>query len=348
MGYEHYNEFIFNKKNRLPIEEGKDYRVPYKRGKETLYYVKTYEASRYLASNDMLPLIFSELPSWASSGKYGLTPFGEADKKGLYEGAKWVISLPKIRTLWDKYTQENNHFFFWIRNDRNIPEEDRKICIVYHYDNFVTCYDAYGNEITVEFPRVIEEAIEDIVQFFTKERLLTHFQLHNGRYDYHGDLTQDILYNFVEDGKFVYPFGVIKGNFKCRKLDLVSLENAPIEVTKNFDCSDNHLTSLKGAPRKVGRTFDCSENNLTSLEGGPQSVGSYYFCGHNKLTTLNGAPSSIPNGSFNCVTNKLTSLEGAPSYVGINFDCLDNPLKTLEGKPTTIIGDFIYDETTLR
>ena len=98
---------------------------------------------------------------------------------------------------------------------------------------------------------------------------------------------------------------VIKGDFNCFALELISLEGCPKEVGGNFRCSGNQLISLKGCLKEVRGYFNCSDNQLTSLEGCPEKIG----------------------GSFNCSENQLTSLEGCPEKVGGNFYCFYNSKK---------------------
>ena len=84
-------------------------------------------------------------------------------------------------------------------------------------------------------------------------------------------LDEDIL-----DGKFIVPFGEVKGAFDCSDCaSLTSLEGAPKEVEGAFECYDcSSLTSLKGAPEKVGDNFDCGSCiNLTSIEDLSKEIG---------------------------------------------------------------------------
>ena len=101
----------------------------------------------------------------------------------------------------------------------------------------------------------------------------------SGKYDFDGDLTSQMLSNFVaEDGDgFTVDFGEVKGDFDCSRLGLTSLKGAPLLVGGDFDCSYNKLTSLKDAPMKVGGNFYSSNNPLTSSKGRPVVGGKSYF-----------------------------------------------------------------------
>ena len=44
---------------------------------------------------------------------------------------------------------------------------------------------------------------------------------------------------------------VIKGDFDCFALKLISLEGSPKEVGGSFNCAYNQLTSLEGCPKKL-------------------------------------------------------------------------------------------------
>ena len=119
----------------------------------------------------------------------------------------------------------------------------------------------------------------------------------SGKYDFDGDVTRQMLSNFVaEDGDgFTVDFG---------------------KVTMDFDCSGLGLTSLKGAPQIVGGSFSCSGNYFTSLKGAPQKVGGYFNCSDNQLTSLEGAP-KVVGGDFNCLRNpNLHSLDGIGEVKG--------------------------------
>ena len=156
--------------------------------------------------------------------------------------------------------------------------------------------------------------LEGVTTKESRESILNKF-LYNpqtNRYDYDGDLDNNILKNFVSEDKdgFTINFGKVTGDFKCLSLNLISLKGAPQEVGGWFSCPNNKLTSLEGAPQKVGGDFYCYNNKLTSLEGAPQKVG----------------------WAFDCSWNQLSSLEGAPREVGGNFKCYSNPnLHSLEG-----------------
>ena len=112
----------------------------------------------------------------------------------------------------------------------------------------------------------------------------------SGKYDFDGDVTRQMLSNFVAEGGdgFTIDFGEVKGNFDCSELGLTSLKGAPLLVYGDFDCSKNKLTSLKDAPMKVGGDFDCSNNNLTSLKDAPMKVGGNFYSSNNPLTSSKG------------------------------------------------------------
>ena len=99
----------------------------------------------------------------------------------------------------------------------------------------------------------------------------------SGRYDFDGDLTSQMLSNFVAEGGdgFTIDFGRISGDVDCSDLGLTSLKGSPSLVDGDFDCSNNKLTSLKDAPMKVGGNFYSSNNPLTSSKGRPVVGGRY-------------------------------------------------------------------------
>ena len=303
------------------LVEGQDYDILYESEDEVLYFVYTYDASRILASNSVEPEMWTEIPYWC--GREEKTDeahaFGHFDSEhgDMKPGAKWCISMQTSNYYWNDY-RPDFHFFFWFRNNPRLGD-NRKVAISVYKETWKVAelYNGADNEIDIELPSYIREAIKNEKKDFKEKefnRIKSKLKLNpqTNRYDYDGDLYRDELINFVSENRdgFLVDFGKITGNFDCSELDLVSLEGAPQKVGGGFICSYNQLTSLKGAPQTVDGDFKCSYNHLTSLKGAPQTVG----------------------GSFNCSDNYLTSLEEAPQKVGGWFDCHNNPnLNSLEG-----------------
>ena len=330
--------------------EGQDYDILYESKNEVLYSVHTYDASRILASNNVEPEIWTKIPSWCGREEFTdeAHAFGHFDSEhgDMKPGAKWCISMQTSDKYWNQYNP-NFHFFFWFRN---IPRlgDNRKIAIGVYKSTWgiALLYNGADNEVNVELPSHITEAIENEKKGFKEKelnKLKSMFTLNpqTNRYDYDGDLNSHILRNFISENRdgFTINFGEVTGNFNCSELNLVSLKGAPQKIGGSFWCFRNHLTSLKGAPQEVGWTFDCSENQLISLEGAPQKVGKDFNCFSNRLTSLEGAPQTV-GGDFDCQSNQLTSLEGAPKEVGGSFNCFNNQLTSLKGAPQKVGKDF--------
>ena len=339
--------------------EGGDYDIAYESDDEVLYFVHTYDASRILASNNVEPEIWTELPFWCGDEEFTdeAHAFGHFDSEygDMKPGAKWCISMQTSNRYWNEYSPEF-HFFFWFRNDDTLGD-NRKIAISVSKSTWEVAelYNGADNKVRMELPSYIMEAIENEWEGYKENNLndiksLFTFNPQTNRYDYDGDLNRHILRNFISENRdgFSIDFGEVTGNFDCSELNLVSLKGAPQIVGEDFYCFKNHLTSLEGAPREVGWTFDCSENQLLSLEGAPQKVTGFFYCFDNQLTSLKGAPQTV-GGSFWCYDNQLTSLEGAPREVGKDFTCSDNYLTSLEGAPQKVGGWFTcYDNPNLR
>ena len=330
--------------------EGKDYDILYESEDEVLYFIYTYDASKILASNSIEPELWTKIPSWCGREEFTdeAHAFGHFDSEhgDMKPGAKWCISMQTSMKYWNKYS-EDFYFFFWFRNNPSL-EDNRKIAISVYKKTWkaVKLYNGADNEIKMELPSYITEAIENEKDLYKEKelnRLKSIFTLNpqTNRYDYDGDLDSSILKNFVSEDKdgFTLNFGKITGNFNCSSLDLVSLKGAPQEVGKSFYCFNSYLSSLEGAPQKVGGSFSCFENQLTSLEGAPQEISGEFDCSFNKLTSLEGAPQKV-GGDFWCNCNQLTSLEGAPQEVGGGFWCYNNRLTSLKGAPQIVGGDF--------
>ena len=354
------------------LVEGQDYDILYESDDEVLYFVYSYEASKILASNNVEPKLWTNLPSWCGKKEFRdeAHAFGYFDSEhgDMKPGAKWCISMQTSNKYWNRYNPDF-HFFFWFRDDDTL-RNDRKIAIEVRKTTWQVAflYNGADNEIEIELPSYIAEAINnEKVGYKEKEanRIKNRLSLNpqTNRYDYDGNLTKEILMNFFvsEDRNgFIVNFGKVTGNFICSDLGLKSLKGAPQTVGESFDCSINQLTSLEGAPQKVGKNFDCSINQLTSLEGAPQKVGKNFNCSYSQLTSLEGAPQKVGGDfycqvnqltslegatkelgkSFYCSNNKLTSLKGAPQKVGERFDCSNNKLISLKGAPQKIGGDF--------
>ena len=335
------------------LVEGKDYDLLLNKGNEQLYVVYTYNASKILASNNVVPKIWTEIPDWC--GKEEFTDeahaFGHFDSEhgDMKPGAKWCISMQTSDRYWNQYSPDF-HFFFWFRNNNRL-RTNKKIAISVYKDTWEVAelYNGADNEIKMELPSYIMKAIDkERKNYKEKElnRLKSMFTLNpqTNRYDYDGNLYRDILSNFVSEDRdgFIINFGKVTGNFDCSIIGLKSLKGAPQEVGGSFDCSWNYLISLEGAPQKVGRNFKCSENQLTSLEGAPQKVSGSFRCYNNQLTSLEGAPTEIDE-DFWCSYNQLTSLKGAPQTIGRDFYCEGNPnLHSLDGIGE-VRGDIFKD-----
>ena len=330
--------------------EGGDYDIAYESEDEVLYFVHTYDASRILASNNVEPEIWTELPSWCGEEEFTdeAHAFGHFDSEhgDMKPGAKWCISMQTSDKYWNQYSPDF-HFFFWFRNNNQL-RTNKKIAIGVYKSTWKVAllYNGADNEIKIKFPSYITEAIENEKDGY-KEKEINIFKSklklnpHTNRYDYDGDLNRGILKNFVSENRygFTINFGKITGNFDCSKLGLTSLKGAPIEVDGSFYCNSNQLTSLKGAPQKVGGDSNCSNNKLISLKGAPIEVGGNFYCFYNHLTSLEGAPQKVGN-DFYCFNNRLTSLKGAPHTIGGEFSCSYNQLTSLEGAPQKVGGDF--------
>lgn len=107
-------------------------------------------------------------------------------------------------------------------------------------------------------------------------------------------------------------FDKVLGNFICKNMDLISLENAPNTVTGNFDCSNNELKNLVGGPKNVYGTYYAMNCNLQSLKG--VFTVKNIDVSNNKLVNLDSEPSSNeqPNlfisGDGNFSNNLINSL----------------------------------------
>ena len=338
------------------LVEGEDYDILYESEYEVLYSVYTYDASRILASNNIEPKIWTEIPDWCGREEFTdeAHAFGHFDSKhgDMKPGAKWCISMQTSDKYWNQYNPDF-HFLFWFRNNNRL-RNNKKVAISVSKNTWEVAelYNGADNEIKIKLPSYITEAIENEREVY-KEKELDKFKSklklnpQTNRYDYDGDLNVNIIKNFISEDKkgFTINFGKVTGYFNCSVLGLTSLKGAPTEVGGDFVCSWNQLTSLEGAPHTVGGNFKCPYNQLTSLKGAPQTVGNltkkigYFSCHHNQLTSLKGAP-QIVGENFNCYRNQLTSLEGAPKEVGKDFDCSWNKLTSLEGAPKEVGNDF--------
>ena len=331
--------------------EGQDYDILYESEDEVLYIVRTYNASKILASNAIEPELWTPIPSWCGEAEKTdrAHAFGYFDSEhgDMKPGAKWCISMQTSDRYWNQYSP-NFQFLFWFRNNPRL-EDNRKIAIELSKSTWEVAllYNGADNEIrTPILPSYIMEVIKSYKKK-EKEKEINRlkstfiFNPQTNRYDYNGDLDADIIKNFVSEDKdgFIINFGKITGRFDCSYLGLKSLKGAPIKVGGDFRCYKNQLTSLEGAPQTVGENFYCYGNKLTSLEGAPKKVGGWFVCYSNQLTSLKGAPQKV-GGSFNCLSNKLTSLKGAPKKVSGSFNCLSNKLTSLKGAPQKVGGDF--------
>ena len=335
------------------LVEGEDYDILCESKNEVLYSVYTYDASRILASNSVEPKMWTKIPDWCGDEEFTdeAHAFGHFDSehKRSKPGAKWCISMQTSDRYWNDYSSDFQ-FLFWFRNKVSL-RNDRKIAISVSKKTWKVAklYNGADNEMYGELPSYIKEAIDKKKDVFEEkekirvDKIKSMFTLNpqTNRYDYDGDIDENIISNFVSEYKdgFTINFGKITGDFNCYGLGLKSLKGAPTEVGGIFDCHWNKLVYLEGAHKKVDSSFDCSNNQLTSLRGAPQKIDGWFDCYNNELTSLNGAPQEV-GGSFSCSWNKLTSLKGAPQTVGGIFNCTYNQLTSLEGAPKVVSGDF--------
>ena len=332
------------------LVEGKDYDLLLNKGNEQLYVVYTYNASKILASNNVVPKIWTEIPDWC--GKEEFTDeahaFGHFDSEhgDMKPGAKWCISMQTSTKYWNRYS-EDFYFFFWFRNNPRL-EDNRKTAIGVSKRTWeiALIYNGADNKVRIELPSYIRKAIDKEKEGYKEKeinRLKSMFTLNpqTNRYDYDGNLGNRTLKNIVSEDKdgFTLNFGKITGEFNCSELGLKSLKGAPQKVGKDFYCNGNRLTSLEGAPTEIGGDFSCNSSQLTSLEGAPKIVGRDFSCTYNQLTSLKGAPQKVGGGFF-CSNNQLTSLKGAPQEIGSSFDCSNNKLTSLKGAPKTVYDWF--------
>ena len=337
--------------------EGEDYDILYESDNEVLYFVRTHDASKILASNSVEPEIWTKIPSWCGREEFTdeAHAFGHFDSEhgDMKPGAKWCISMQTSDRYWNEYSPDF-HFFFWFRNNNRL-RNNRKIAIGVSKSTWQVAllYNGADNKIRTPLPSYITKAIKNEREVYKEKelnRLKSMFTLNpqTNRYDYDGNLNRDKLKNFVSEDKegFTINFGKITGYFDCSYLGLKSLKGAPQEVGGDFYCNNNQLISLEGAPQTVGGDFMCRDNQLTSLKGSPREVGRSFICSWNKLTSLKGAPREVV-GNFYCSDNQLTSLEGAPREVVGNFYCSDNQLTSLEGAPREVGGSFSCSDNQL-
>ena len=309
--------------------EGEDYDILYESEDEVLYSVYTHDASKILASNSVEPKIWTKIPFWCGREEFNdeAHAFGHFDSKhgDMKPGAKWCISMQTSDRYWNQYSPDF-HFFFWFRN--NQLGSNRKIAISVSKSTWeiAEIYNGADNEIKMELPSYIMEAIDKERKNYKKKEInklksIFTFNPHTNRYDYDGDLDRNILKNFLSEDKdgFIINFGKVTGNFDCSIIGLKSLKGAPQEVSGSFDCSWNYLISLEGAPHTVGGDFNCSINQLTSLEGAPTEIDEDFWCSYNQLTSLKGAPQTIGR-DFYCEGNpNLHSLDGIGEVRGDIF-----------------------------
>ena len=359
-----YNDFLsilrplyINDLDPRGLIEGEDYDIIYESDKEVLYSVYTYDASRILASNNVAPEIWTEIPDWCGDEEFTdeAHAFGHFDSEhgDKKPGAKWCISMQTSTKYWNRYS-EDFYFFFWFRNNPRL-EDNRKTAIGVSKRTWeiALIYNGADNKVRIGLPSYIRKAIDKEKEGYKEKeinKLKSMFTLNpqTNRYDYDGNLGNRILKNFVSEDKdgFIINFGKITGEFNCSELGLKSLKGAPQEVGGDFWCDGNQLTSLEGAPTEIGGDFGCNSSQLTSLEGAPKTIGESFYCYNNQLTSLKGAPQKVGGGFF-CYGNNLTSLEGAPRDVDGWFDCYYNCLTSLKGAPTEVGRDFICSDNQL-
>lgn len=163
------------------------------------------------------------------------------------------------------------------------------------------------------------------------------------------DLIQDLHRGYM----FPFPFGEIKGDFRCHDTPLQTLYNGPTKVGGSFVVKYNtHLTSLEYGPTYVGKDYDVSRcKKLQSAKGKAKYIGGEFKCAgcqklpitdqygliYNEQTgrwdsnkTIRFSNKDIIKGHFPC---KLGVIKG-------NFICEScSTLKSLQNGPIRVEGD---------
>ena len=143
--------------------EGEDYDILYESDDEVLYSVYTYDASRILASNNVEPELWTEIPYWCGGEEFNdeAHAFGHFDSEhgDMKPGAKWCISMQTSDEHWSNYIPDF-HFFFWFRNNPRLGD-NRKIAISVDKETWEVAelYNGADNEVEIELPSHINEAI---------------------------------------------------------------------------------------------------------------------------------------------------------------------------------------------
>lgn len=153
-------------------------------------------------------------------------------------------------------------------------------------------------------------------------------------------------------------FDKVLGNFICKNMDLISLENAPNTVTGNFDCSNNYLKNLVGGPKNVYGTYYAMNCELLSLKG--VFTVKNIDVSNNKLVNLDSEPSSNeqPNlfisgdGNFsnNLINNLISNIDIhgefnlSKNYINEDsFEVGDNSLPRLYSNASLIINNQLNE-----
>lgn len=358
--------------NPKGLIEGKDYDIIYedKDKKEIAYVVYTYDASRILASNNVEPKIWTELPYWCGYEEKheGSHAFGYFDEEhgDMKPGAKWCISMQTSDEHWKRGS--DFIYIFWFRKSKRFKEVNRKIAIEVGKDksySFLNVFNGKDDRVYINIPSYIRDSfLKKLKGIEYRLRPQLTYNSSTQRYDYQGSLTPKDLRYFVSEDKrgFSINFGEISGDFDCSDLGLKSLKGAPTTVDGSFKCSYNPLVSLVGSPKivtgdfycscmeeetfslvgspkYVGGDFNCGNNKLFSLKGAPKEVGKDFICNFSRIITLEGLPKKI-GGSISLQGNKLIFLVGSPSRVNGDFDCSYNQLTSLKGAPQYVALDF--------
>lgn len=162
-----------------------------------------------------------------------------------------------------------------------------------------------------------QELISEQEQFpQSKDDLILRLQLQLISLDkctIHDDLSVSVdgSVNLMNKNLTYLPikFKKVKGDFLCRKNQLITLRGSPIEVTGNFDCSNNNITSLRWAPKYVYLSFIASHNKITKIttDCPIDKVSGSFQLDHNLLTKIEYLPKNTKSINFN--GNNLTKFE---------------------------------------
>lgn len=273
------------------LVEGRDYEIVYNKNDIIGYEILTYKASVTIASNNVGPEVWSELPeSYKEAPGYDRNIIKDfpVNEEGLYGGAKWCTAYNHTDEFWNQYTKDVGLKFIYLVG--NIPTgkvaigyypRDRWTRFYHILDNtqYRGFYDTYFKTMPLEFDLL--QNVRSIWNGYNEEITTSEHEVPEVTeianeligYDAEEDSVDFLMHNLFKpnlDGtysKYKDIYGDRTSNFikehhmnRRYMVKYGKMRRQLKFVDGDFDCSDWGLETLENLPKVITGDLICKNN----------------------------------------------------------------------------------------